>query len=59
MRWIDRKRRQQRENIVEKVILNPASLGLGDVAAIDQNNADLGQNAAQIAPDRLLVGGEL
>jgi hypothetical protein len=47
------------KNIVEEVILNPASLGLGDIAAIDQNNADLGQDAAQIAPDRLLVGGEL
>ena len=59
MRRVDRERRQQRENIVEEMILDPASLGLGDVAAIDQNDADLGQDAAQIAPDRLLVGGQL
>ena len=59
MRRIDRQRRQQRENIVEEMILDPGSLGLGDIAAIDQNDADLGQDAAQIAPDRLLVGGEL
>ena len=58
MRRIDRQRRQQRENIVEEVILDPGPLGLGDVAAIDQNDADLGQDAAQVAPDRLLVDGE-
>jgi hypothetical protein len=44
---------------VEEVILNPASLGLDDIAAINQNDADLTQDAAQIAPDRLLVAGEL
>ncbi len=59
MRRIDRQRRQQRENVVEKMILDPAPLGLGDFAAVDQNNADFGENAAQIAPDRLLIGGEL
>ena len=59
MRRIDRERRQQRENIVEEMILDPAPLGFGHVAAIDQNDADLGENAAQIAPDRLLIGGEL
>ncbi len=40
------------------MILDPASLGLGDVAAIDENDADLGQHAAQVTPDRLLVVGE-
>ncbi len=59
MRRIDRERRQQRENVVEEMILDPGPLGLGDIAAIDENDADLGQDAAQIAPDRLLVGGEL
>ena len=44
---------------MEEVILDPGPLGLGDVAAIDQDDADLGQDAAQVAPDRLLVGGEL
>ena len=41
------------------MILDPDPLGLGDVAAVHQNDADLGQDAAQIAPDRLLVGGKL
>ena len=59
MRRIDRQRRQQREDVVEEMILDPGSLGLGDIAAIDENDADLGQDAAQIAPDRLLVVGEL
>ena len=58
MRRIDRQRRQQRKDVVEEMILDPASLGLGDVAAIDENDADFGQYAAQIAPDRLLVLGE-
>ena len=59
MRRIDRQRRQQRENVVEEMILDPGPLGFGDVAAFDQNDADLGEDAAQIAPDRLLVAGEL
>ena len=59
MRRIDRERRQQRENVVKEMILDPGPLGLGDVATVDQNDADLGQDAAQIAPDRLLIDGEL
>ena len=59
MRRIDRERRQQREDVVEEMILDPGSFGLGDVAAVDQNDADLGQDAAQVAPDRLLVAGQL
>jgi len=43
---IDRKRRKQREDVVQEVILDPGSLGLGDIAAIDENDADIGQNAA-------------
>ena len=58
MRRIDRKRRQQREDVVEEMILDPGALGLGDVAAVDENDTDFGQDAAQVAPDRLLVGGE-
>jgi hypothetical protein len=44
---------------VEEVILDPAPLALGDVAAVDQHDADVGQRVAQVAPDRLLVVGEL
>ena len=59
MRRVDRQRRQQRKDVVQEVILDPAALALGDVAAIDQNDADVGQDVAQIAPDRLLIVGEL
>ena len=59
MRRVDRKRRQQRKDVVEEVILDPRPLGLGDVAAIDQHDTDVGQNAAQVAPDRLLIACEL
>ncbi len=41
------------------MILDPGPLGLGDLAAVDQDNADLRQDAAQAAPDRLLIVGEL
>ena len=43
---------------MEEVILDPGPLGLGDVAAVDQHDADVGQDVAQVAPDRLLVLGE-
>ena len=56
---IDRKRRQQREDVVEEVILDPAALAPGDVAPVDQHDAGIGEKVAQVAPDRLLIGGEL
>ena len=58
MRRIDRERRQQRENVVKEMVLDPGPLGFGDVATVDQNDADLRQDSAQIAPDRLLIDGE-
>jgi hypothetical protein len=39
---VDRQRRQQRENIVEEMVLDPGALGLGDIPAIDENDPDLG-----------------
>ncbi len=59
MRRVDRQRRQQWEDVVEEVILDPGALGFGDVAPIDQLDADLGEDIPQVAPDRLLVGSEL
>ena len=59
MRRVDRQRRQQRKDVVEEVILDPGPLGLGDVAAADQHDADVGQDVVQVGPDRLLVLGEL
>ena len=42
VRRVDRQRRQQREDVVEEVILDPGPLGLGDVVAVDQHDAMLG-----------------
>src|SRR3954471_21402426 len=58
MRRIDRQRRQQREDVVQEMILDPCPVGLWYVAAIDQDDSDFAQDAAQVAPDRLLIGGE-
>ena len=44
---------------MEEMILDPAALALGDIAAVDQDDADVGEQMAQVAPDRLLVDGEL
>jgi hypothetical protein len=41
------------------VILEPASFRLGEVVAVHEHDARLRQGGTQIAPDRLLVGGEL
>ncbi|MGX1214022.1 hypothetical protein AB7M42_004287 [Bradyrhizobium diazoefficiens] len=52
---VDRERRQQREHVVEEVVLDPGPLRLGDLLAVHQHDADIGQRGAQVAPDRLLV----
>ncbi len=44
VRGVDRQRRQQREDVAEEVILDPGAFGLGDVAPVDQLDADLGQD---------------
>ena len=44
MRRIDRQRRQQRKDVAQEMILDPAPLGLGDIAAVDQHDAVLGQH---------------
>src|ERR1700736_766519 len=49
MRRVDRERRQQRKDVVEEMILDPRPLALGDIASVDEDDADLGQNAAQVA----------
>src|SRR4051812_28157600 len=59
MRRIDRERRQQREDVMEEMILDPGPLRLGHLLAVDKDDPDVRQDAAQIAPDRLLVGREL
>ena len=44
-------------SLIEEMILDPGSLGLGDIAAIDENDAHVDQDATQIPPDGLLVVG--
>jgi hypothetical protein len=58
MRRVDGKRRQQRKDVVEEVILDPGPFRFGDVAAVDQHDADFGEHVVQFAPDCLLVLGE-
>jgi hypothetical protein len=59
VRRIDRQRGEQRKDVVEEVILDPAPLALGDVAPVDQHDADSGKSVPQVAPDRLLVDRKL
>ena len=59
MRRVDRKRRQQWEDVVEEMVLDPGSFGFCNVPAIDKDDTDLGEDGAHIAPDRLLINGEI
>ena len=55
MRRIDRKRRQQRENVREEIILEPGFLRLADVGTVDQHDAGFRKRGAQFTPLRLLI----
>ena len=55
MRRIDRKRRQQRENVREEIIFKPGFFSLADVGTIDQHNAGFRKRGAQFAPLCLLI----
>src|SRR5262249_15454091 len=50
MRRVDRERRQHREDVIEEVILEPGALRLGEITAVDQDDALLAQVLAQRAP---------
>ena len=45
MRRIDGKRRQQRKDVGEEIILQPGFLRLGDVRAVDQHDAGFGERS--------------
>ena len=55
MRRIDRKRRQQRENVREEIIFEPGLLRLADVGTVDQHDAGFRKRGAQFAPLCLLI----
>jgi hypothetical protein len=58
MRRIDRKRRQQRKDMGEKVVFEPGLLGPRHIGPVDQHNAGRGEFRPQFAPLRLLVFDE-
>ncbi len=58
MRRVDRERREDREDVVEKMILEPGPLRLGQRVHVDQDDVLCGEFLAQLAPARLLVAGE-
>jgi hypothetical protein len=58
VRGVNRERRQDRENAVQEILIEPGTLVLGDLRAIDKNDALMQQVVAQFAPARLLVAGQ-
>ena len=52
---VDGERRQQRENVGEKIVFEPRLLRLGHIGTVDQHDAGLGECRAQFAPLCLLV----
>ncbi len=56
MRRINRERRQHREDSVEEMVLEPLALRLRQLGRLENDNADFGDLAAQLAPaPQLLV----
>ena len=55
VRRIDRERREQREDVREEIIFKPSPLRLGDVGAVDEDDAGLAERRAQLEPLFLLI----
>ena len=55
MRRIDGERGEDREYVVEEIILEPRLLGLRHLGAVDQHDVLVNQLLAQFAPARLLI----
>src|ERR1700677_4028687 len=55
MRRIDRKRRQQRENVREEIIFEPGLLRLADVGPIDEYDTGLRKRSPYFTPLGLLI----
>ena len=56
VRRVDGQRRQNREQLVQELGLQPLALGLGDALAVDDLDAGDGQLLLQLAPAQLLFG---
>src|SRR3989442_2716495 len=50
VRGIDRERGQNREDMLEEMILEPGLFGPGDIAALDEHDPLLAQTFAQCTP---------
>jgi hypothetical protein len=62
VRRVDRKGGEHREDVVEKVLLEPRHFGIGEVGRLDEDDAFVLERVAQLAPAPLLVerqGGDL
>ena len=59
MRRIDRQRREQREDVGEEMLLQPGALGLLELRAVDQRDADGGEFGPQFDPALLLIARQL
>ncbi len=58
MRWIDRQRGQQGENLPKKMLLQPRLFLFTDIRTVHQHDAMLGQQAPELAPALLLIAGK-
>ncbi len=56
MRRIDGERRQDREDLVDEILVEPRTLGLGELARLDDGDTGLAQLVLQVGPHLLLVG---
>ena len=55
MRGIDRQRRQQGKDLAQKMVLQPGLFLFRDIRTVDQHDAMLGKQPAQLAPALLLI----
>ena len=55
MRRIDRERRQDREDLVDEVLVEPGPLAVGQFVRLEDGDAGLAQIVLQGCPDVLLV----
>ena len=58
MRRVDRERRQDGEDVLEEMLLEPQGFGTREVGAVDEHDALVQEVILQLAPAPLLVRGE-
>ena len=58
MRRVDGERREDRKDVVQEIVFEPAGFGLGEFLAVDDDDALMQEIVLQLAPAALLVRGE-